>query len=51
MLGADAIELSSPSESWTRGWLEDRKMVIAGGTAQVRKNIIAERVLGLPRSY
>jgi len=26
-------------------------MVIAGGSVQVRKNIIAERILGLPRNY
>jgi alkylation response protein AidB-like acyl-CoA dehydrogenase len=51
VIGAGSIELSPESETWTRGWLADRMMVIAGGSVQVRKNIIAERVLGLPRSY
>jgi alkylation response protein AidB-like acyl-CoA dehydrogenase len=51
ILGPAAIELSGDAETWTRGWLADRMMVIAGGSVQVRKNIIAERILGLPRSY
>jgi alkylation response protein AidB-like acyl-CoA dehydrogenase len=51
VLGVGAIELSGDADPWTRGWLADRMMVIAGGSAQVRKNIIAERILGLPRSY
>jgi alkylation response protein AidB-like acyl-CoA dehydrogenase len=51
VIGADAIELSPEAEPWTRSWLADRMMVIAGGSAQIRKNIIAERLLGLPRSY
>jgi alkylation response protein AidB-like acyl-CoA dehydrogenase len=51
VLGGSAIELSGEAGDWMRGWLADRMMVIAGGSVQVRKNIIAERVLGLPRSY
>jgi alkylation response protein AidB-like acyl-CoA dehydrogenase len=51
VLGAAAVELSGEAEPWTRSWLADRMMVIAGGSVQVRKNIIAERILGLPRSY
>lgn len=51
VLGGDSIELSGAAEPWTRSWLADRMMVIAGGSVQVRKNIIAEKVLGLPRSY
>jgi hypothetical protein len=51
VLGTAAIELSPEAEPWTRSWLADRMMVIAGGSVQVRKNIIAERILGLPRNY
>jgi alkylation response protein AidB-like acyl-CoA dehydrogenase len=51
LAGTGAIELSGEAEPWTRSWLADRMMVIAGGSVQVRKNIIAERTLGLPRNY
>lgn len=51
VLGTQAIELSGQAEPWTRSWLADRMMVIAGGSVQIRKNIIAERILGLPRNY
>jgi alkylation response protein AidB-like acyl-CoA dehydrogenase len=34
---------------WARQYLYDRAMTIAGGTSEVQRNIIAQRVLGLPR--
>jgi alkylation response protein AidB-like acyl-CoA dehydrogenase len=34
---------------WARLYLGDRAMTIAGGTSEVQRNIIAQRVLGLPR--
>jgi alkylation response protein AidB-like acyl-CoA dehydrogenase len=34
---------------WTKQLLYDRSMTIAGGTSEVQRNIVAQRVLGLPR--
>jgi alkylation response protein AidB-like acyl-CoA dehydrogenase len=34
---------------WQRQWLWSKAASIAGGTSEVQKNIISERILGLPR--
>jgi len=34
---------------WARQYLYDRSMTIAGGTSAVQRNIVAQRILGLPR--
>jgi alkylation response protein AidB-like acyl-CoA dehydrogenase len=44
VLGPDA--LSGP---WARDRVYSRALTIAGGTTQVNKNILAQRILGLPR--
>jgi alkylation response protein AidB-like acyl-CoA dehydrogenase len=35
---------------WPTRFLTDRAMTIAGGTTEIQRNIVAERILGLPRS-
>jgi alkylation response protein AidB-like acyl-CoA dehydrogenase len=39
-----------PAGIWSQGYLFARALTVGGGTAEVQRNIIAERVLGLPSS-
>jgi alkylation response protein AidB-like acyl-CoA dehydrogenase len=44
-------EAAAPNQGrWSYGFLRSRANSIEGGTSEVLRNIIAERVLGLPRS-
>ncbi|HNM83638.1 MAG TPA: acyl-CoA dehydrogenase family protein, partial [Mycobacterium sp.] len=49
--GTDAIvgDPDTPSGSWDEYLLASRATTIYGGTTEVQLNIIAERLLGLPR--
>ena len=37
------------SAEHVRGWMHAMSMTIAAGTSQIQRNIVAERVLGLPK--
>lgn len=46
VLGPDALDLARP---WTVQRLSSLSYTIAAGTSQIQRNIVAERILGLPR--
>lgn len=49
MTAVDVLGISALSGAWGSGMLGSRSLTIAGGTTEVNRNIVGERVLGLPR--
>jgi alkylation response protein AidB-like acyl-CoA dehydrogenase len=49
LLGANGAVTEGEGQQWSRGFLSTRCLTIAGGTSEVQRNVIAERILGLPR--
>jgi 3-oxochol-4-en-24-oyl-CoA dehydrogenase len=47
--GLAAMEAGSEAASWSGSFLFNRCLTIAGGTSDIQRNVIAERLLGLPR--
>ena len=52
ILGPRALEYSGlhSSNAWTYDYLWGKALTIAGGTTEIQREIIADRVLGLPRA-
>ena len=46
VLGPDSLDLDRP---WTTDRLSSLSYTIAAGTSQIQRNIVGERVLGLPK--
>jgi alkylation response protein AidB-like acyl-CoA dehydrogenase len=49
MLGPIGAAHDDDTQMWIHGFLFNRCLTIAGGTTDVQRNVIAERLLGLPR--
>ncbi len=49
LYGADGAVLDGSAQRWEEGFLSTRCLTIAGGTSEVQRNVIAERILGQPR--
>jgi alkylation response protein AidB-like acyl-CoA dehydrogenase len=49
LYGADGAVRDGKAQRWEEGFLSTRCLTIAGGTSEVQRNVIAERILGQPR--
>jgi alkylation response protein AidB-like acyl-CoA dehydrogenase len=49
LLGPEGATTVGAASQWTFGFLANRCLTIAGGTSEIQRNVIGERLLGLPR--
>ena len=47
--GAIETDDSTRARAWRREWAYSRAATIYGGTSEIQKDIVATRILGLPR--
>ena len=47
----DGGPLGPEWDQWARGFLFSPALTVGGGTSEVLRNVIAERLLGLPRDH
>ena len=49
LLGPEGATAIGDAAQWSFGFLANRCLTIAGGTSEIQRNVIGERLLGLPR--
>ncbi|MDB5430065.1 MAG: uncharacterized protein JWP35_1181 [Caulobacter sp.] len=49
LMGDEMLDLDASEDRWTYEYYRSTLQTIAGGTSEIRRNIIGERLLGLPR--
>ena len=49
LLGASGLERGEGADDWPLHYLDCFKWAIGGGTSEIRRNAIGDRVLGLPK--
>jgi alkylation response protein AidB-like acyl-CoA dehydrogenase len=49
ILGPEGLVMGETADAWTNAYLRSYASTIGGGTSEIQRNIVGERVLGLPK--